>query len=295
MIQRISGYLRGMIALGPLPFRPVLGIVLSCVAADAGMENVRFALDYKPKFVATKAIPHLCDTPATTAIEPNYSPNWNSATTTPNPLPCTSYTTAGPVGAGVVYIVVGRAGTEGVAAASFGVTYGGSTGSGIDPQYVTFTACADGVLFPNNDGVHGDFPQPGGGLRITWNNVTSCQTQVIGSAGVHAVVGSFYIYAYGPDQISITGNNNLQGHIPELAVANCAGVNTDLYQIWGPAIYLQLAGRVDIGGGWGYNPCGETPPGCCPTPSRITTWGRLKSTYAETKTYERVKGDQIEP
>jgi hypothetical protein len=47
-------------------------IFLSPVTALAGMENARFALDYKPKFVARKAIPNLCDDPATTTIEPNF-------------------------------------------------------------------------------------------------------------------------------------------------------------------------------------------------------------------------------
>ncbi len=69
MIQRISGCLRGMIALGPLPLRPVLGIVLSFATADAGMENARFALDYKPKFVVSKQIPYLCDNPATADVQ----------------------------------------------------------------------------------------------------------------------------------------------------------------------------------------------------------------------------------
>jgi|GEM_PF-6235109 len=91
MNQRISGYFRGMIALGPLPLRPVLGILLSCLAAEASMDNCRFALHYKPKFVASKTIAYLCDDPATTTIEPNYSPNWNSTTKFPNPLPCSSY------------------------------------------------------------------------------------------------------------------------------------------------------------------------------------------------------------
>ena len=86
----------------------------------AGMENCRFALHWKPKFSATKTITSLCDNPATTTIEPNYSPNWNSTTSTPNPLPCTNYTTSG-YAAGTIYIVIGRAGLEGVAAASFGI------------------------------------------------------------------------------------------------------------------------------------------------------------------------------
>src|SRR5262245_10039984 len=117
MIQRICGCLRGMIALGPLPIRPVLGIVLSCVAADAGMESARFALHYKPKFVASKQIPYLCDNPATETIEKNYSPNYTDT-------PCSSYDIHGPLGPGQVYVVVGYAGSEGVAAASFGIYYG---------------------------------------------------------------------------------------------------------------------------------------------------------------------------
>ena len=248
------------------------GLVLAH-SAFAGMENCRFALHWKPKFSATKTIGNLCPNATLTNGGPNYSPNWNSTTTTPNPLPCTSYTTVAGAPAGQVYIVIGRAGTEGVAAASFGVNYSGTTpGVGIDPQYVTFTVCADGLSFPNNDGVHGDFPQPGGGTRITWNNSTSCQTQVIGSAGVHAVVGCFYIYAYSADVLQITPNNNLQGGVPELAVANCAGVTTDLYQIWGASISNQLCGSVGVGGSSGYNPCLLTATG-------KSTWGKIKAKY----------------
>jgi len=86
-------------------------------------------------------------------------------------------------------------------------------------------------------------------------------------------VGSFYIYAYGPDELQITGNNNLQGNIPELAVADCSGSTTDLYQVWGPSIYLQLCGKVAVGGGVGYNPC-------LLVPVAPTTWGKIKAKYA---------------
>jgi hypothetical protein len=187
------------------------------------MENCRFAMHWQPKFTPTKTITLLCDNLTTTTVEPNYSPNWGSNTRFPNPLPCTSYTTDAPVGAGVVYVVVADAGSEGVAAVSFGIDYhGGSstpTNTGIDPQFVTWTPCADGVSFPNSDGVHGLFPQPGGGLRITWDSATSCQREIIGSDGVHAVVGVFYVYAYSSDVLRVTPNNNLQGG-PELAIAN---------------------------------------------------------------------------
>ena len=182
----------------------------------AGMQNCRFAMHWKPKFSATKTINALCDNPATTTVEPNYSPNWESSTNTPDPLPCRDYTVTAPMGQGTVYVVIGRAGLEGVAGASFGINYSGTNSVGIDPRYVTWTPCADGPQFPSNDGVHGDFPQPGGGIRICWNS-TSCQTQIISIDGVHAVIGSLYVYAYSPDQLQITPNYNVQAGIPELA------------------------------------------------------------------------------
>jgi hypothetical protein len=250
-------------------------LLVASSAAMAGMENSRFALHWQPKFSATKTVNRLCDDPATSTIEPNYSPNWNSTTLTPNPLSCMDYTTAGPIGAGQVYLVVARGNEDGVAGLSFGVHYTDGTHAGIDPAFLTFTPCSDGLTFPNNDGVHGDFPQQNGGIRLTWNTGNGCPTatqQQIAPAGTHCVVGAFYIYAYGPDQMQITGNNNLQGNIPELAVANCAGVQMDLYQVWGPSVYLLLCGRVDIGGGGGYNPC-------LLIPTNQTTWGKIKSKY----------------
>ena len=289
MNQRISGYFRGMIALGPLPLRPVLGILLSCLAAEASMDNCRFALHYKPKFVASKTIAYLCDDPATTTIEPNYSPNWNSTTKFPNPLPCSSYDyTCEPMGPGQVYLVIGRAGTEGVSAASFGISYGGSNHVGIDPSRVTWTPCANGLSFPNSDGTHGLFPAPGGGLRITWDTGNGCplaSQEVIGGSGAHVVVGVFYVYAYSNDTIRITPNNNIAGG-PELAVANCAGITTDLVQVWGLDNVLQyLVGSVGFNE-YGFNPCipinsisQEAPGTPCTTPITPTTWGKVKSSY----------------
>jgi len=277
MNQRVFGCGWRTPVLRLLP-QVIIGIVLSAAAAEAGMQLARFALDYKPKFVASKSIPSLCDNPATVTEEPNYSPNYTNT-------PCTNYTVTAPLGAGQVYLVIAKAGTEGVAAASFGISYCGSKGAGIDPEFVTWTPCADGLQFPNNDGVHGNFPQPGGGMRITWNNSTSCQTEVIGHDGVHAVVGVFYVYAYSRDFLQITPNNNLQGGVPELAVANCAGVTTDLYQVWGPAIVVQLMGRVGFNA-FGYSPCGGYAAEIstlvmspCDTPVRPTSWGRMKSMY----------------
>ena len=273
MIRRTRGAGRAMAALGLFALVAPLVIATSVSPLEAGMENARFALHYKPKFIYSKAIPNLCDDPSTVTEEPNYSPNYTN-------IPCSSYSVLGlPLGAGQVYVVVAKAGPEGVSGASFGVTYSGSSGQGIDPAHVTWTTCADGLSFPNNDGVHGNFPQPGGGIRITWNIPNSCQTEMIGSDGVHAVVGAFYVYAYSDAVLRLTPNNNLSGGEPELAVANCAGVTTDLVQIWGPNIVQYMMGGVGFGTQCGFNPCLLHQYPCGVVPVARTTWGQLKSRY----------------
>jgi len=251
--------IRSFLILGSLLLLPGSGM--------ADMINCRFALHYKAKFSPTSTIPSRCDDPGTPTIEPNYSPNWNSTTDIPNPLPCTDYTVIGPRKAGTVYLVIGHAGTEGVAGVSFGVDYSG----GITAAFVTWTTCADGLIFPNSGG-NGDFPRPKGGVRITWDTQTSCAQQVIEPAGVHAVVGCFYIYASSSDQLKITPNNNLSSGVPELAVVDCANRTTDLAQVWPPQILPMLMGIVGVGGQTGYNPC-------LVTPAQETTWGKIKNKY----------------
>jgi hypothetical protein len=230
-----------------------------------GERRLRPAL--QPKFVASKTIPTLCDNASTTLEEPNYSPNYTNT-------PCDQYVVSQcPLGPGQVYVVVAGAGNDGLAAASFGVNYSGSNGAGIDPRFILWTPCADGLAFPNNDGVHGDFPQPGGGLRITWNAPSSCQFESIVPYGVHAVIGVFYVYAYSDDVFRLTPNNNLQtGH--EAAVANCAGIETNLFDVF-PVWYVEnwTMGRVGFGAQSGYTPCPR------PLPVVTTTWGKMKSTY----------------
>ena len=278
MIQRISGYLRGMIALGPLPLRPVLGIILSCVAAEAGMENVRFAMHRKDAFSPTKTIPYLCDNPATPTVEANYSPLYTLTT-------CWSYNDSyAPLGASQVYIVVVRGGGEGVMAASFGIDYEGRYGqhSGIDPALVQWTSCTDGFQF-TNDGGNGKFPKPSGGIRITWN---TCQKTYVPMDGVDAIVGSLYVYAYSDDLLRLTPNNNLQDGIPELAVADCTGKTTDLISTWGTANVWRLVGTMGFGSRTGYGACSDVFE-----PTLPKTWGALKRLYRE----EQVEGNTESP
>ena len=257
---------RAMALLGLVALASLFGMVSPL---EAGMENVRFAVHYKPP----KTMPRLCDDPRTPEEERNYSPNYTNT-------PCSNYTVSRvPLGSGLVYVVIGKAGLEGVSAVSFGVTYNGAAGQGLDPAWVTWTTCADGLSFPNSDGVHGNFPQPGGGIRITWNAPASCQTEVIGIHGVHAVAGAFYVYAYSDAVLRITPNNNLASGGPELAVANCAGVTTDLVDFWGPNIAQDMTGGIGFGNEWGCNPCWTDGTPCGVVPVAPTTWGQLKNRY----------------
>jgi len=243
-------------------------------SATAGMQNVRFCLHAKPAFSPTDAIPSLCDNPATAEIEPNYSPNFEN-------LPCDQYMVNAPLGPSAVYLVVAQAGEEGVAGVGFGIYYNGSATDsdpgqaiwGIVSSQTTWTSCANGVSYPNSDGVHGDFPETGGGVRVTWNTQTSCANQVIGDKGVHAVVGCFQVYAYSSTVMSITPNNNIQGPYPEITVADCSGGTTDYYPLLGPYQLSTILARVQFGSGsGGYNPCSVTP-------AQPSTWGKLKGRY----------------
>ena len=223
------------------------------------MQDCRFAL-HRQAFVTPSKTETLCTT---------YSPN---ATFTP----CQSYVTTGPIAAAShVYMVVAHGGNEGISGVSFGINYHGGlnspSGAGLDPALVTVTWCADGLAFPT-DGGNGEFPRPQGAVRVTWNNETSCQLQVNGDEGVHAVIGALYCYAYSADQLQLTTNNLDFSGIPVLAIADCAGITTDLVHVWSYAIVQQLLGRVDFGEGPGYNPCLFTP-------TAPSTWGKMKSRY----------------
>jgi hypothetical protein len=241
-----------------------LGLMLAS-SAMADMTDCRFAMHYQA--LVTK---NFCTT--------------SSPTGRTTPLPCGSYTVTGPAAftnvKGMVYVVIAKAGLEGVNGASFGVDYSGipgdplnpGVGHGIDPNIVTWNLCTDGLGFPNA-GPNGDFPKPGGGIRITW---VTCATQVVAPYGVNALCGWFYIYSYASnsqDVLKMTPNNNLASGVPELAVNSCASQTTDLYQQWGPVVVQQILGTVGVGGATGYNPCLVTPL------ARETTWGRIKSQF----------------
>lgn len=249
-----------------VPFLMIFaGLVLSS-SAIADITDIRFSLHRKPEYLGDP--PELCDRPATQEEEPNYSPNYDN-------IPCSQYTVTAPVpGKSQVYVVISRD-TTGVSGASFGIDYDGRhnlplSSRGIDPVWTAWTLCSEGLQFPNNGGL-GEFPDPKGGIRLSWNG---CATdQVAGK--VHAVAGTFYIYAYSEDVLRLTPNNNLESGIPELSVTDCVLNETFLTPIlMTPEEVVRALGRVHFGGNGsqGYTPCGVTAV-------QPTTWGKIKTMY----------------
>lgn len=144
-------------------------------------------------------------------------------------LPCSRYLTRAESGTGrYVYLVVAHGDpVSGVGGVSCGIDYDQDLGAGVD--LISWILCADGLEFPNSGG-NGPWPAAGGGNRITW---LTCQHDEIPPDGVHAVVGAFYVYAYGEGDLSVTPNNNLLSG-PELAIVNCFSA-------------LQLVPSADVG------------------------------------------------
>lgn len=256
----------------------VLLMTLACLVTVTSMaiagtsDDARFALHRR------------ADTTATAKICTTLNPNAIG-------LACNSFVTTGTGGYSLVYVVVGHGPTVGVNGASFGIDYngrnpdclsGGEPGEvpGLDPCSSSFTQCADGLPF-TNDGGFGLFPAPKGGIRVTW---LTCQQTNVGGFGSQAVIGCLRVYAYGADQLSITGNNNLGplGQDKELSVASCDGTETFLFEeiggnptarsVFPPFAWYSLMGRVDFDGGTGLNPC-------LIVPARETTWGKIKGLY----------------
>jgi hypothetical protein len=258
----------------------VLLLTLACLVAVTSMaiagtsDDARFALHRK---ATTTKDATTCGT---------YNPNVAN-------LACNGFTTTAPgLGYSLVYIVVGHGPTVGINGVSFGIDYSGRRGqaTGIDPAFNSFTLCADGLPFYNGIDLDGngtvdplteEFPAPRGGARVTW---VSCVANNIGGFGTQAVVGALKCYAYSPDQLAITGNNNLGpvAQDKELSVASCDGTETFLFEVqagnptprsvFPPFAWYSLMGRVDFGVGTGFNPC-------LIVPARETTWGKIKDLY----------------
>jgi hypothetical protein len=179
-------------------------------------------------------------------------------------IACSNFViTADPMANYDVYLVVARGGDPGpgIAGASCGVAFDENIGM------FGWELCSD-LHFPNGPDGGQDWPASGGGNRITWAPGTNCQRTSIGSDGVHAVAGAFYVYPYDAGSLWITENLNLRSG-PEFRVADCSASETSLS--------LSRAGAVQFGASDrpGCNPCVSD----CSTPVEETTWGQLKNKY----------------
>ncbi len=188
---------------------------------------------------------------------------------------CKDFNTAWPVEMACdVYLVAIRSDPEtGIGGISFGIRYnngqtGGETRSdlnGVDLYaWTQCLFCCEQPEYPDPGDPDG-FPASGAGIQLNWRTPTDCQGGVIGSDGVLAVAGVFYLYAYGADVFEIIPNRTDNPGVDEFQMADCSGQVTDLP-------YPEAAGAVAFGTGEGRNPCQ-------PSPVEASTWSRLKIRY----------------
>jgi len=188
--------------------------------------------------------------------------------TSPNeqdpPLSCSEYNTQGSLRMPLdVYVVVARGDTIGISGVTFGIDYdGAATGTGLD--ILSWNVCASGLEFQSTG-----WPGPATGNIVTWVAPEACATQLIGSDGVHGVVGAFYVYAYDEDILRLRDHPLIETQ-ERLAASDCFGVTAFLDPdagITGAAAFTNHP--------WSCNPC--IAP--CMVPARSTTWGALKRKY----------------
>jgi len=196
-----------------------------------------------------------------------------SCSMAPAGIPCSDFVTNASTHAGYeLYMVVGQF-TEvdalgdpaGVAGIGCGIAYDGVDGRGAD--VFRWTLCAD-LSFPSST-----WPASGSGIRLIWDHNMDCQTTVVGGDGVHAVAGSFYVYAYGEDVFQITPHLKLVSG-PELAVVECSydALTYELDPDARGAVRFSESGTEP-----GYNPCSGVgtlpevpePPSTPPPPSPV--------------------------
>ncbi len=237
-------------------------LLVLCAAAFAAVLTVPAWAGTNPD--AVFALHAKAHTTKATTICTTWSPNTEG-------IPCSNYVSNAAVGVNTdVYLVVARGNSDtGIAGLSCGVLYDNVDASGVD--VFGWYLCGD--LEFTNAGADGEWPISGGGNRITWSFVDACQLTVLGTDGVHAVAGAFYVYAYSPDVLYITPNNNLQSE-PELAVADCTA-DTD-YLPFGRAGFVTFS---TSGSDLGCNPCTEPDTDCLGVPVEDSTWGKIKSKY----------------
>jgi hypothetical protein len=191
-------------------------------------------------------------------------------------IPCSQYVTSWPVSSPAdVYIVVAQAEAEpGVAGLQCGIDFDGRPGQGVD--VMGFEVCAD-FQFANPGSGGEVWPEAGSGIILMWEPTLNCQRTVIGSDGVHAVAGCFYVYAYSGDVLRVIPDYTHPPG-PQVKVWDCSGVTTDLLYVPGWVNTSRIAFGPDYLD-QGCNPCLVI----CAEPVAVknTSWGRLKTRFQE--------------
>jgi len=173
-------------------------------------------------------------------------PTDRGETPCPTPGPCSTYPTTGLIGhAYDVYVLATAYDTSGIGGASLGIRYDEVPGAGLDIYSWTLCANADAPV----SGPYGPWPAPRSGNRILWS---SCpRGPIYEDDGIHAVAGSFYVYAYSNDMLVL-----LNDDVP-LEVVDCKSV--------GRPISENDCGCVKFSSGnsgfdFGFNPCASSHP-----------------------------------
>lgn len=134
----------------------------------------------------------------------------------------------------------------GVAGASFGISYNGDGGAGVD--IFGWSLCGQ-LEFPG--GPSGtSWPASGSGNVITWNGSSDCQdtsTPDDEDGGVTCILGVLSVYVYSDDVLAITPR--LYTPLQDLQVVDCASSSSDI-------IFPEHAAKVQFGNGDGeFDPC----------------------------------------
>jgi hypothetical protein len=182
-------------------------------------------------------------------VQRHTSPDCASAPATP----CATFVNAAEAdGRYDAYLLVTQASADaGISILSYGIDFDERSGRGID--VFGWKTCADQEVGAM------DWPKNGGGHRVMWTPQTNCQRTEVGTDGVHAVAGVFYVFAYETDILTLTPHPT----IGRLSVTDCAGLATQLpYYAGGTARFRSGSARP----GRGWNPCLDPPPSLPPAP-----------------------------
>lgn len=150
-----------------------------------------------------------------------------------------------------------------VAAVRTGVTYqGGASGgqndhTGIDVLAWRLCATMDNVT-PNVP----EWPAPGSGNTVSWDLPESCQEQST------AVIGYFYIAAYSPDVLRLTGD-------PADGDAEIRDCDSDMHGL----NESRDLGSVAFGAGTQEAACNPCATACDDMPVLRATWGGIKALF----------------